>query len=72
MADQDDIREQGALFSYPLIYLFNMIFVAFLLRVLMTENMDYLRFLGGGIMKSTEMITLVFRSVSSMVRGASL
>jgi hypothetical protein len=49
-----------------------MIFVAFLLRVLMTENMDYLRFLGGGIMKSAEMISLVFRSVSSMVRGAAL
>ena len=58
--DQDDIREEGALFSYPLIYLFNMMFVAFLLRVLMAENMNYLLFLGGGIMKSTEMISRIF------------
>lgn len=58
--DQDDIREEGALFSYPLIYLFNMMFVAFLLRVLMTENMNYLLFLGGGILKSTEMISRIF------------
>jgi len=70
--DQDDIREQGALFSYPLIYLFNMIFVAFLLRVLMAENMNYLRFLGDGIMKSADMISLAFGTISGMVRGAAL
>lgn len=70
--DQDDIKEQGALFSYPLIYLFNTIFVAFLLRVLMSENMNYPRFLGGGIMKSTEMISLVFSTVSRAMHAAAL
>jgi hypothetical protein len=70
--DQDDIKEQGALFSYPLIYLFNMIFVAFLLRVLMAENMNYLRFLGGGIMKSTEMIALALRTGYRAMQGAAL
>jgi hypothetical protein len=70
--DQDDIKEQGALFSYPLIYLFNMIFVAFLLRVLMTENMNYLRFLGGGIMKSTEMISLALSTVSRAMHASAL
>ncbi len=69
-ADQDDIREQGALFSYPLIYLFNMIFVAFLLCFLMAENMNYLRFLGGGIMKSAEMISLVFTTASRAIHAA--
>jgi hypothetical protein len=70
--DQDDIKEQGALFSYPLIYLFNMIFVAFLLRVLMTENMNYLRFLVGGIMRSTEMISLALSTVSRAMHASAL
>jgi hypothetical protein len=70
--DQDDIKEQGALFSYPLIYLFNMIFVAFLLRVLITEDMNYLRFLGGGILKSTEILSLAFKTGYRAMHGAAL
>ena len=70
--DQDDIREQGALFSYPLIYLFNILFVAFLMRVLMAENMNYLRFLGDGIMKSTDMISLAFKTASRAIHAAAL
>lgn len=58
-ADQDDIREHGAVFSYPLIYLFNILFASLLVRVLLSENMDYPKFLGDGIIKSTGMTVLV-------------
>jgi hypothetical protein len=47
--DQNDIREEGAVFSYPLIFLFNIAFAAFLMKVFLVENMDYLGFLGDGI-----------------------
>ncbi len=57
--DQSDISEQGALFSYPLIYLFNISFAALLLRACLAENMDFLAFFSGGIMKSTGMIALL-------------
>lgn len=60
-AEQDDIREHGAVFSYPLIYLFNILFAALLLRLLLAEDMDYLKFLGDGIMKTTGMTMIVFR-----------
>ncbi len=51
--DQSDIREHGALFSYPLIYLFNIVFAALLLHILLDRNAAFLSFLGGGIIKST-------------------
>ncbi len=66
-ADQSDIREQGTLFSYPLIYLFNITFTALLLDVYLAENMDYLRFLAGGIIKSTNMITLLLKKAYALV-----
>ena len=50
--DQNDIREEGAIFSYPLILLFNIAFAAFLIKVLLAENMDYLSFLAEGIIKT--------------------
>ncbi len=50
--DQSDIREQGAFFSYPLIYLFNIVFAALLLHVLLAREPGFFSFLGGGIMKS--------------------
>lgn len=55
--DQNDIREEGAIFSYPLIFLFNIAFAALLVKVFLAENMDYLNFLSGGIITT---INLVF------------
>lgn len=54
--DQNDIREQGAIFSYPLIYLFNIAFAAFLMNVYLVENMDYLSFFTGGIIKTGHLV----------------
>jgi len=50
--DQNDIREEGAIFSYPLIFLFNIAFAAFLMKVYLVENMDYLSFLTNGIIRT--------------------
>jgi len=58
-ADQDDIREHGAVFSYPLIYLFNVLFASLLVRLLFSENMDYPKFFSDGIIKSTGMTVLI-------------
>jgi hypothetical protein len=57
--DQSDIREQGAVFSYPLIYVFNLFFAALLVDVYLAENMDYPAFLAGGIIKTAGMIAAV-------------
>lgn len=65
--DQADIREQGGMFSYPLIYLFNTVFAAFILYIYLAENMDYLLFLAGGIIKSTGMIAAAFKHLSGLV-----
>ena len=54
--DQNDIREQGAIFSYPLIFLFNIAFAAFLMKVYLVENMDYLGFFTGGIAKTGHLV----------------
>jgi hypothetical protein len=61
--DQADIQEHGAIFSYPLIYLFNVGFTAFLLYIFLAENMDYLLFLAGGIIKTYNMLSLVFQKL---------
>ncbi len=55
-ADQNDIREEGAIFSYPLIFLFNIVFTAFLIQVYLAENMDYLDFLTGGIIATGQLV----------------
>lgn len=65
--DQSDIREQGALFSYPLIYLFNLAFAALLLNVCLAADMDYLDFFVGGIMKSTDMIAVLARRAYALI-----
>ncbi len=67
--DQSDIREQGAFFSYPLIYLFNIVFAAMLLHVILARNAGFLGFLGGGIMKSVHMISRVTVKLYVIVRG---
>ncbi len=54
--DQNDIREEGAIFSYPLIYLFNIAFTAFLIKVILAENMDYLSFLTRGIIATANLV----------------
>ncbi len=50
--DQKDIREHGAFFSYPLIYLFNLVFAALLVHLLLAQKNAFLDFLGNGIIKS--------------------
>jgi hypothetical protein len=54
--DQNDIKEEGAVFSYPLIFLFNILFASFLLYFYLADNMDYLRFLTGGIIRSANLV----------------
>jgi len=61
--EQTDIREYGLIFSFPLIVLFNVTFTALLIRVLLAENMEYLAFLGGGIMKSINMTVLILGKI---------
>jgi hypothetical protein len=65
-ADQDDIREHGAVFSYPLIYLFNVLFTSLLVRLLLAEGMDYTKFLSDGIMKSINMTVLFMSKIASL------
>ncbi|MDA8099345.1 MAG: hypothetical protein M0042_06940 [Nitrospiraceae bacterium] len=50
--DQKDIQEHGAFFSYPLIFLFNVLLTALLIRVLLARDMEFLSYLTGGIMRS--------------------
>lgn len=65
-ADQDDIREHGAVFSYPLIYLFNVLFASLLMRLLLAESMDYTKFLADGIMKSISMTVLFMNNIIAL------
>lgn len=58
--DQNDIAEHGAFFSYPLIFLFNILLTALLIRLLLAQDMSYLAFLVDGIMKSVGLIMLGF------------
>ncbi len=64
-SDQKDIREHGALFSYPLIYLFNLLFGAFLLHLLLAQKNGFLDFVGNGIIRSIRVCVAVF----TMIRG---
>lgn len=66
--DQNDIREHGALFSYPLIFLFNVAFAAFLLSVLLAQDMSYLVFVIGGIMKSGNLATSAAAGIYDMLQ----
>jgi hypothetical protein len=68
--DQADIKEHGELFSYPLIYLFNVIFAAFLLKTYLADNMDYLMFLAGGIIKTVNMAIYVLDKLLAVARIA--
>ncbi len=68
--DQNDIREQGEVFSYPLIYLFNIVFAAFLIHMYFAENMDYPTFLAGGILKTVNMIALLTEKLIALVNAS--
>jgi len=61
--EQTDIREYGMIFSFPLIYLFNVAFTALLVQLLLAENREYLTFLGGGIMKSMNVTVLILGKI---------
>jgi hypothetical protein len=67
--DQNDIREEGAIFSYPLIFLFNIAFAAFLMKVYLVDNMDYLGFLTGGIIRTAEMLLPFLRKGYAIVHA---
>ncbi len=66
--DQTDINEQGAIFSYPLIYLFNIVFAGLLIGIYLAEDMDYLRFFAGGIFKSADMIMMLVNKAHGLMR----
>jgi hypothetical protein len=65
-ADQKDIREEGAVFSFPLIYLFNVIFCALLVHLLLAQKNGFLDYLGNAIIESIRIWTLVFTTVSKL------
>jgi hypothetical protein len=68
--DQNDIRDEGAIFSYPLIFLFNIAFAAFLMKVYLADNMDYLGFLTGGIMKTAEFLLPLVRKGYAFIHSS--
>jgi hypothetical protein len=68
--DQNDIRDEGAIFSYPLIFLFNIAFAAFLMKVYLTDNLDYLGFLTGGIMRTAEFLLPLVRKGYAFIHSS--
>jgi hypothetical protein len=68
--DQNDIRDEGAIFSYPLIFLFNIAFAAFLIKVYLADNMDYLGFLTGGIMRTAEFLLPLVRKGYAFIHSS--
>jgi len=69
--EQTDIREYGLIFSFPLIFLFNVTFTALLIRVLLAENMEFPIFLSSGIMKSINLTMLFLVKIYSMIKNAT-
>lgn len=68
--DQNDIQEQGSVFSYPLIYLFNIVFAAVLINIYFAETSDFQRFFVGGIIKSTDMISLLVKNMYALFHAS--
>ena len=66
-ADQKDIREQGAFFSYPLIYLFNLLFGALLLHLLLAQKNGFLEYLGNGIIRSVGICSVLIANVYDFI-----
>lgn len=65
--DQKDIREHGAVFSLPLIYLFNVIFCALLVHLLLAQKNGFLDYLGNAIMRSTGIFLHLFQAVHRLI-----
>lgn len=65
--DQKDIRDHGAFFSYPLIFLFNIILTALIVRLLLARDMDFLSYLSDGIIKSLRIYTVGFAGLQEFV-----
>jgi hypothetical protein len=68
-ADQNDIREEGAIFSYPLILLFNIAFAAFLMKVYLVDNMDYMNFLSDGIIRTGKLLLPFLRKGYAIIHA---
>jgi len=68
--DQNDIRDEGAIFSYPLIFLFNIAFAAFLIKVYLADNLDYLSFLSGGIMRTVDLLLPLARKGYAIIHAS--
>jgi hypothetical protein len=68
--DQNDIKEEGAIFSYPLIFLFNIAFAAFLMKVYLVDNMDYLSFLTGGIIRTATLLLPIVRKGYAIIHAS--
>ncbi len=62
-SDQKDIREHGAVFSLPLIYLFNVIFCALLVHLLLAQKNGFLEYLGNAIMRTVRISMQLFAAV---------
>lgn len=69
-ADQNDIREEGAFFSYPLIFLFNVIFAALLLHLLLARKNEFLEFLEHGIINSLHFAFRFFTELYELAQPA--
>lgn len=65
--DQNDIKEHGAFFSYPLIVLFNTILTALLIRMLLAESMSFSAYLVNGIIKGLKLYYAGFSSLWSLI-----
>lgn len=68
-AEQKDIREEGSFFSYPLIYLFNVLFGAFLIHLLLAKKNSFLDFISNGIMRSIRMVSLLLVKIYGLIQG---
>lgn len=70
-ADQKDIREHGGIFSYPLIYLFNVLFTAFIIHLLLARENGFLDFLGNGIIQSLRMTAELFYKLYGLLPASN-
>lgn len=68
-ADQKDIKEQGAVFSYPLIYLFNVLFAALLVHLLLAQKNGFLEFVENGILMSVRMVLQLVTVLYGLLRS---
>jgi hypothetical protein len=64
--DQNDIREHGAFFSYPLIVLFNILLTALLVRLLLAQDMNFPSYLYNGIIRGMKLYVRGFTSIRSL------